>query len=384
MNKKAEITLYDSTNIDSLPWPNTPDGKYAKKFLYPLIKQGVKHFIDNVDTILYALVIDDLVLPVTVNDTQYENSYVCSPYGHYVGYALDSIDGMKSRFLRTPFKAAVNAMAGVFRMGKLNQVAIVNNWLFSTNLYPKISHEQVSAIRIFLKDYFPEHAIVFRSIHTYGNTDLYQLFSKNKFHMIASRQVFFMNATNDAIFQSRIFKSDLSLLKKSEYEIMRNDELSDETVPAITHLYRSVYLGRHSKLNPQLNQNFIRLTLENQILNLKVLKKNGRIDGVAGYFSRNDMMTSPFLGYDTDQPKESSLYRLTSTLLTMEARDKKMLFHLSSGASFHKKMRKAESSLEYNAVYHQHLGLSRRLPWYILKGVMNSVGKFFMKSYDRL
>lgn len=381
---KDRLKLFDARQIDQLPWPNTPDGHYARKFLYPLIKNGVKHYIDNVDTTLYALLIDDLVLPVTVNDTQYDNSYVCSPYGHYIGYALDSIDNMKSSLIRRPLKAAVKTMARLFRFGKLNQVVIVNNWLFSTNLYPKISQEQVSAIRQFLQKHFPEHAILFRSIHTYGNAELYGVFEKNRFDMIASRQVFFMNAADESIFQSRILKSDFSLLKKSQYEVVENEQLSDEIVPMLTELYRSVYLGKHSKLNPQLNQNFMKLTIDNRILHLKALRKNGRIDGVAGYFSRGNTMTSPFLGYDTTQPKESSLYRLTSTLLTQEAREKKMLFNLSSGASFPKKIRKGIPTLEYNAVYHGHLSIARRLPWYFLKGVMNSVGKVFMKSYDEL
>ena len=40
--------LYDATNLGSLQWPEIHDGEYAKKYLSPLIEQGIAPVIENV------------------------------------------------------------------------------------------------------------------------------------------------------------------------------------------------------------------------------------------------------------------------------------------------------------------------------------------------
>ncbi len=377
------VALFDASNIDSLPWPSNEDGEYAKRFLLPLIKNGAQHYIDNVETTMMALLIADLVLPLTINEAQYQNSYVCSPYGHYIGYARESIVHITGRFLEKPLQALIWALGKVLQRGQINKVIIVNNWLFSTNLYPKISHEQVAIITEELKRKFPEHAIVFRSVHTYDGKDLYEILKDNQFHLIASRQVYFINTFKEATFQSRMYKSDLKALRESEHEIVSHTDIVLKDIDRIAMLYRAVYLDRHSSLNPQLNANFIKLAIENQILQLHGLRKNGQLDAVSGYFCRKGVMMAPLLGYDTSQSKDNKLYRISSVILTREAKEKKMLYHLSSGAGFYKKLRRAEGNIEYMAVNHGHLPVDRRLPWFALKWMMNSLGVVLMKRYDK-
>lgn len=89
------ISLYNASNIDSLSWPNNPEGEYAQKFLMPLIKNGVHHYIENVETNLHILKIGDLILPITINDAEYQNSYVCSPYTQYISSGLNYLEKVK-------------------------------------------------------------------------------------------------------------------------------------------------------------------------------------------------------------------------------------------------------------------------------------------------
>lgn len=376
------IKLFDASTIETVAWPATADGEYAKKFLVPLIKNGVSHYIDNIETNLLALSIDDLVLPITINDSQYMNCYVCSPYGQYVTYAQEYIEKIKNNWVKRPLLLLVSCMGKMLRLGEINKVVVVNNWLFSINLYPHITQEQVSAIKSYLQKRFPAHAILFRSIHTYGSKALYKTFEHNHFSLIASRPIYFLKTHDESVFSSRIFKSDYKLLRESTHEVVSDPGISFSEAQQITSLYQSVYLERHSMLNPQWNVRFVELAFNNKILNLKALRKNGRIEAVAGYYCRNGMMTSPFLGYDISLPVENKLYRLTCTVLTQEARDRKLLFHLSSGASFFKKIRKAEASIEYMAVCHKHLPFLRRVPWVVLRGLSNTLGIAFMKRFD--
>ena len=116
-------------------------------------------------------------------------------------------------------------------------------------------------------------------------------------------------------------------------------------------------------------------------MRFKALKKEGRIDGVVGFVERNGEMFCPFFGYDRSLPQELSLYRLLSTVLMLEADRRHLLFHQSAGASMFKKIRKAQSCIEYIAVDYRHLPFKRRIPWILLEKLCNSIGVIFMKRY---
>src|SRR5688572_14191534 len=101
------VCLFDQTNIDQLPWPENEDGEYAKRSLTPLIKNGISYYVDNIDTIMIALTIDDIVLPITINNREYTNSYVCSPYAHYILYAYESCERIDHAWLKPPLKMVI-------------------------------------------------------------------------------------------------------------------------------------------------------------------------------------------------------------------------------------------------------------------------------------
>ena len=112
------------------------------------------------------------------------------------------------------------------------------------------------------------------------------------------------------------------------------------------------------------------------------MQKDGQVDALMGYFTRNGVMTSPLFGYDTEKPQSTGLYRMIATLLALEAKDKQHLLNHSAGAGSFKKLRRAEEVIEYMAVYNKHLSFFRRIPWAILRRTMNSIGVPFMKHYQ--
>lgn len=377
----GEIKLYNSDNIESCVWPQNSEGEYAQRFLTPLIQRGVTNYIENVRTDLRALVWDELVLPITVNDGEYENSYVCSPYGYYISYAKESLSFLTKAWTRYGIKALLWSSAKVLRHYQVNKVVMVNNWLYSTNLYPQLESKQLIRIVDFLQQQFPDYAIVFRSIDPYTSSTCYQALQQIGFDYIASRQIFFIRPHETSLFESRLFKSDLKLLKNSGYEIIAGDQLTEQDFPRALELYRDLYIEKYSELNPKFNEDFVRLLLMQKLMHFKVLKKEGRIDGIVGYVQRNGMMLCPFFGYDRAVPKETALYRLLSTVLMLEAYEQGLLFHQSSGASTFKKIRKAQDCIEYMAVYSRHLSFKRKIPWRLLKNMCNSMGINFMKRY---
>lgn len=377
-----DLRLYDAHQLEQCPWPQNIEGEYARRFLTPMIKRGVSTYIENIQTDLRVLVWDDLVLPISINETEYENSYVCSPYSYYISYAKESLKLLTQKGIYHALNTLLWGVSKVLNLCQVNKVVVVNNWFYSTNLYPSLKPQQLVVIAEFLQNQFPDHAIIFRSIDPCTSATSYQTLQQIDFDYIASRQIFFIDSANQsALFESRLFKSDQKLLKNSGYEIIDGEQLIKEDLSRVLGLYRDLYIHKYSDLNPQFTEDFLRLVVTEKLMNFQALKKDGRIDGVVGYIQRNGMMFSPFFGYDRTIPQETALYRLLCTLLMLEAKRQNLFFHLSSGASTFKKIRKAHSCIEYMAVYHRHLSFKRRIPWLVLKNICNSLGIIYMKRY---
>lgn len=371
------ISLYDSDTIDRCVWPANRDGQYGEKLLAPLVERGVASYIENVSTDLQVLICGDLVFPITVNEAEYENSYVCSPYSHYISYARESLGQLMSPLMGRAIRGLLWGSSQVLRGCQINKVVTVNNWLFSTSLYPQMEGALFGPIVEFLRERFPDYAILFRSIDPHTSPGCYQALKGVGCDYIASRQIYFIHPRQSTLLESRLFKTDLRQLNMSGYTV--EEGISPEEYPRLLELYEEVYLKKYSQLNPRFNADY--LGLLQQVMHFKALKKEGRIDGVVGYMQRHGMMFCPFFGYDQSLPQEVGLYRHLSTLLMLEAHDKDLLFHQSSGASTFKKMRKAQPCIEYLAVYHRHLKWKRQLPWRALQKMCNSIGLKYMQKY---
>ena len=382
LSEAKSVHLYDASTIDSLIWPETADGDYAKRFLPSLVKNGIDHYIDNIKADIKVIKFDNLVMPIIIVDNKYDISHVCSPYAHYISFALEYLHLMENSFVRGLTKVYLKLLGKILRLGKVNKIVYVNNWLFAVDLYPaEMTPEAVGAITSFLQNQYSDHTIAFRSINSATSPESYRALKRNAFDLIASRQIYVTDAKNESLFQTRIFKSDMKLMKEKDYEILNNDQLSTEEVPRVLELYKKLYIDKYSELHPQVNIHYMQLIFDQQLMHIKALKKNGTIEGAAGIIYRNGVMYTPFFGYETNLPQEAGLYRILSTVLSLEAKQRGLLFNQSAGASFYKKIRKAEPSTEYLAVYHKHLPYLRRLPWKLLKGIMNTIAIHFMKKY---
>jgi hypothetical protein len=376
------IQLFDATTIDSLEWPNTEEGAYARRFLKPLIKNNISHYVNNITGDVYALKIDDLIFPIIVAHENYKNSHVCSSYGQYITYAKDSLQLVGHPLFAKLLKTLIDGLGKIVRAGHIDRAVYVNHWLFATNLYPdNLSSHQLSVITDFLKRHFPSHAIIFRSLNSRMNALLIDSLKENGFNLIASRQVYLTDTKNKQIFDTRIFKSDLRLSKSSPYRIVDEENIRLEESSKLLHLHHSLYLDQHSYLNPQLNIEFLQLLLQERLLRFKVLKLDDCIKGVAGYFEQEGVMLSLFFGYEKTDPEHATIYRLLNTSLLLEAQKKGVMYHQGSGAGFYKTIRRAESHLDSMAIYTKHLPSKQKASWALLRNFINTFGPRYMKKY---
>lgn len=379
--KDSQISLYDETNIDRCAWPDNPDGEYGKKYLEPLIAEGVQSYISNAYIKIAVLIVKDYVLPLTINEPHPTNSFICSPYSYYVSCTSVLTDRIGNWLLKKSLEALLKVYSGFMRLGEIDKVVMVNNWLFTTNPHPGVDEETIKLVNGFLKNRFPHHAIVFRSVIEQTSEKCYHALKKNDYNFIACKYVYLTDGSDENLFNTRIFKSDLKFIKDSNLRMGPVNSFNEVEINQIQALYNQLYLKKHSEFSPCYTPKFVKLTMESGLLNLMTVKQGDNLEGVAGYFCREGQMVSPFFGYDPQKSKNKGVYRYLAVQLLLEAKKNKVLFNQSAGGSFFKTVRRARGSMEYTAVYEKHLPLKRRLPWKILSALSNTLGQHFMKKY---
>ncbi|MGA8163879.1 MAG: hypothetical protein WB791_02505 [Waddliaceae bacterium] len=378
---KKTIKIFGKESIDQLPWPNTTRAKKIKKYIVPMIKNSPQYYINNVKTTIQALLVDDLVLPITLNNEENGSSYVCSPHAHYIQYGRQEMTLIKNKAAKAFLESLLGMLGKFLKWGEIDKIIFVNNLLLPTNIHPALTQAQIQAVTEGLIERYPQHAVAFRSMNKIHPPSLLEHLKEEGFRLVISRLLYYTDTKTHEPFQSRMFKSDRKILNQSLYKERRAEEIPQDAIPRIQELYHQLNIEKHSRCNPQFNENFVRLVMDSQWMTIKVLEQAGKIDAALGYFSEDKVMTSPFFGYDTSQPQDLGLYRQISTILLLDAKREGFFLNQSSGSGRYKTLRRAQTTPEYIAVYHQHLPLRRRAPWTLLENVMNRFGKQFLDSY---
>lgn len=378
------VLIYNKETIDQISWPLSEVSAFAQDYLIPLIvKGGVVSYFNNVQTDLRILIVNDLVLPITINEAEWNNAYVCSPYTHYVTYAKEELKNLHNAWLEAIIGALLSSIGFILKQTKFNQVVTVNNWLLSTNLYPEISREQLASITNHLKEKYPHHAIIFRSLNYRLNKDILNLLDDVGYQKIISRVVYISDPNNEitTVSEKRHLRNDSKLLPRSEYVI--SNKVTNIHAIQIKKLYDLLYLKKYSRNNPQFNENFFKLIGKVRNFSTQALVKNHVIQGFASMYHLNGVIASPALGYNTSLNKKDGLYRMLSASMYERAVSLGLIFHESSGVSEFKSNRGAKKEIEYSMVYLQHLPLYRAVGWYVLMVLFEYVGLPLIRKYDR-
>ncbi len=371
----SKVKLFDQNNIDSLNWPNTPEGKQAQDLFLPMIKEGVEHYIKNVTTRLFMLQVDDHVLPVTVNDKEYDNSYLTSNY-FAIRYLEEMLSQKKSLFAAFQ-KQFIKGIGFFLKKLKINKIIIINNWLLTTNIYPNLSNGQVQAITEAVKKRFPDHVITFRSLDEHKCSHLANHLAKHRYRLLGSRFVFIYDPAQKVNFSSKVIyhhRRDRRLIETEGYKVFDEEGVQSHDLSHLLKLYNNhIYISRHTKYSPQYTEKYLKRAIEKGFFKIIGLKKEDEILGVLGCFKCNGTMTIPFFGYDTEKGEANHLYRMLTILAIEEAEKKGMILNDGSGSSAPKRYRGMKPFPEYIAIYDRHLPFYRRLFWGVAQRVVNGV-----------
>lgn len=380
---EEQMELFDAQTIDQLEWPDNPAANYAKNFLGPLVRQGLAPFIENIDASIFVLRLGSYIFPILVpNLSATCNSYVCSPYNHYLTLGRLNLSLMDNPHLVRVVKTFFPFFEKSAKLGRLDSVIYVNHWLSFTDLYPaQLSKTLLAKMIEFLEQRFPDRAIIFRSLNSISTLSLISDLSDLDLHLIASRYVYLSDTKDEALFRTRILKSDKKAWEHCPYRIQTGDFTEVDSCAQFLNLERSLYVLHHTELHPQYTEKFVRHLFEQRLLQFISLWRGDECVGVAGYMQRDGVMFCPFLGFNKADPEHNQIFRLLNIALLFEAKKHGWLFNQSAGASFFKSVRRAKGTIEYMGVYTKHLPKRQRYTWTFLARMINTFGQSCMKKY---
>jgi hypothetical protein len=339
--------------------------------------------IKNVRTRWAKLNIGNAALPLTINEAEYDNAFVCSTYSGCILYSRSEIRLLRNWLLRMSLHSLVTAMSLPLRIAKIDRVISVNNWLLTTNLYPQLDLSLISPMTQLLIGHFPEHAITFRSLNARTNGSLIEKLKAEGYLLAPSRQVYFFDGNAGDYLRRSNSGYDQRLLESTSYRVDDHTRISPQDASRIEALYRMLYIDKYSPHNPQVTAAMLEEMRKRRLLTMWGLRNaDGQLDGIVGMFEREGVMTVPLVGYDTSLPQSLGLYRLLMAIMLREAAGQRWLLNLSSGAASFKRLRGGEPSLEYTAVYCQHLPRPRRMVWHSLAGMLRHVGGPILQKFE--
>ena len=375
------VELFDPATMNDRNWLAGSEG--VRAFVEAICGHGSERFVSNVRTRMMVLRDGDVVLPVTINDTEYENSYVCSTLT-YTRYMRDELAAIDNPFMRRVIASALDGAGAIVRLARLNKVVQVNNWLVSTNPYPLNWSPNLVSLTDALVAAFPGHAICFRSLNEWANRAMIKELAATGYKLAAYRQIYVFDRLSETYWVHGNVKKDHRLLHRTTYRVVGNDELEEEDFPRMTKLYEMLYLQKHSILNPAFTPDFMRLCHARGIVRFYGLRHpSGRLDGMFGVLAVAQTTPLPsILGYDTSLDDRIGLYRMIVALAFETAIAEGWNINLSSGAAGFKRNRGGQTIMEYNATYHRHLSRGRRFALSTLAGMANVVGAPLMKRFE--
>lgn len=336
--------------------------------------QGGAHWVANAPCRVGQVQLGDHQLPVTVLDAQRrDTSYVVSARSAWHRYALHEALRRLPASVATRVAANVAAapLSALIAAAWLDDAVVIDNWMLSTNLHPPAGLEDWRQLTEALVSEHPARPLMLRNVCEAVQPGLPAMLQGLGYRLLPARLVYLADPLQPALWRHNHVKKDQRLLASPGAELVTPRALAEADLPALRECFRSLFIDKHSPLNPDFTPAFFAFCRDSGFLDLFALRHDGRIVGVLGIYARHGWLTTPLIGYDTSLPAELGLYRRLMALLLHEARERKCQLHYSSGAGSFKRVRGGQPQLEYTAIYGRHLGALQRGALLAFAGAMN-------------
>lgn len=351
--------LFDPLGGPHGGWP--PGAEPERAYLQAFCAAGAPPLIANLRTRVMGARYGERILPLTINEAEYGDAYVCLPHTAYALYAKAELKIEAVGPAAWPLGLLADGLGALMKGARLNRVVHLDNWMLSTNLHGGWRGQGVSDLRALLVDAFPGRLLAVRSINSWSDPALSQALVADGWRLLPSRQIYVTDDLGRDWAPRRDTRRDLRLLARSSLAVDELATLGPGDAQRIADLYGMLYLGRYSRLNPAFTPAYVEMTHRHRIFDYRGLRdRDGRLAAVVGCFTRDGLLTTPIVGYDTTRPASEGLYRMASVLLAQMALERGARLNGSAGAAGFKRNRGARPVVEYTAYFTRHLSPPRR------------------------
>lgn len=335
----------------------------------------------NLDAGIAMLRVGERIVPVTVNDAERGNAWVCSPRTTYADYAAEEARRLLPAVPARAIAGLCSGLGGVLGWAQLDRVVAINNWCVSTNLYPPLQELPLDALLRQARERWPTHALWLRSLNTHDNPQWLAALQARGFRLIASRQIYLYPELSTQR-RGRDLSADLKLLQRTDLQRVGDDGIGEDDYPRIAALYAMLYLDKYSHCNPAYHPQMLRDWHRDGLLRLEGFRDaDGQLQCIAGMFGTAQAVTTPIVGYDTSQPQKMALYRTLAASSFRAALDSGRLLNLSAGAATFKRQRGGQPMIEYSAVLDAHRPRRTRAAVQLLSTLTRHLGIPLMRRY---
>ena len=361
---RKKCIVYDRETIDTLD-PEAIGNLTPPQLAYvsAMIKDGVHHYISNVpDDVEYALICyKGCALPFTVSRKQ-ETVFPVSPKTCWIDYArllYRKSDG------RAPAPFSNFLLGAIGKVARFERLITLNNWWLTNNPTPRFSREHIRVFVDYFTSAYPDYMIVVKSLPETDPTKVLPILRDEGFDFVKFR---FMHFRVPEAKRTKNFRADQNLLKKMPLQTYYASRITASQAAECERLYQSLYIGKHTEMNTQLNRNWMELCCNTGFLDFFMIENGGSTKGLVVSYGDPIGINVGTCGYDLGEPKKTGLYRIlvASTLLKGEAEGKTV--NLSTSVPRFKELRGTHRVIEYEAVYTKHLspltcGLMKAFAW---------------------
>lgn len=332
-------------------------------------------FAHNLRTKATLLRSGDYALPVTVNDAEQGNAWVCSPRTTYADYAREELERNLHPLAAVPLGLVCLAYAQVLDRAAIDRAVALNNWLLSTNIYPALDRARLADLVQQARRCWPRHALWFRSLNGRLNQDWMAALAALGFRMVPSRQVYLFDDLRSQVKRHQNLRRDLQLLRTTPLSRTDGSDFTPLDYQRTEALYGKLYLDKYSTLNPQYTARFIERWHTAGLLRIQGFRDAaGMLQAVVGMFEQEAIVTAPIVGYDTALPQSLGLYRLLMASVFEQAMASGSIVNLSAGAAHFKRLRGGTPAIEFSAVLASHMPWPTRCAVAVLSNLTTRIG----------
>lgn len=322
-----------------------------------------------------------LELPVTINENERGNAWVCSPRTTYIDYAADEARRLLPRPLGSMLGGLCAGLGTLADGCALDRAVALNNWCLSTNLYPPLASVDLDAVLDQAQQRWPGHAVWWRSLNGHDNADWLAALQARGFALVASRQVW-LYPDLGSLQKVPNMRADARLLRRDDLQFAGNDDIIAADYPRIAALYAMLYLDKYSPFNPAYTPAMIARWHQAGLLRLEGWRDgDGQLQCIAGMYGIEGHVSTPIVGYDTGAPPELALYRTLTATSYRHARHSGRHLNLSAGAARFKYLRGGVPVIEYSAVRTPARARRSRALVGALSSLTRHIGEPVMRRY---